>query len=193
MNIRGNQLHQETDRKLRKALLEHLDRENEPTVGRLCEDAGINRSTFYRHYRDVYDLMEQTEREIQHGLIKALATGRQPDSDDLPGPGKAKQIKTLSQDQLLSMIRYVKENRHFYRMYMNTHSGLGMEQGFRSVWENSIKPLFLSSGVYDENRMLYYYEYVKAGVMVVLRRWLERDCPESEEELSRILWRMLRW
>ena len=75
----------------------------------------------------------------------------------------ADRARILRQEQLLSMIRYVKENRHFYRVYTKTHSTLGMEEGFQSVWEKGIKPLFLLSGVYDENHMLYYYEYIKAG------------------------------
>ena len=41
--------------------------------------------------------------------------------------------------------------------------GSNMEEGFQSVWEKGIRPLFLLSGVYDENHMLYYYEYIKAG------------------------------
>ena len=163
MNKRGNQLHRETDRKLREVLLDYISRETEPTISQLCGEAGINRSTFYRHYRDVYDLMDRTEREIQQGLIKSLAIEKFPYEDDLPASEMADRARILRQEQLLSMIRYVKENRHFYRVYTKTHSTLGMEEGFQSVWEKGIRPLFLLSGVYDENHMLYYYEYIKAG------------------------------
>ena len=34
------------------------------TVRELCERTGINRSTFYNHYRDVYDLLEKIEEEM---------------------------------------------------------------------------------------------------------------------------------
>ena len=34
------------------------------TVRELCERTGINRSTFYNHYQDVYDLLEQIENEM---------------------------------------------------------------------------------------------------------------------------------
>lgn len=61
MNAANNQLHWETERRLREGLLRILAQEQEPTVGQLCEVAQINRSTFYRHYRDIPDLMEKTE------------------------------------------------------------------------------------------------------------------------------------
>lgn len=34
------------------------------SVKELCEEAGVNRSTFYLHYKDVYDLQEQLEGEL---------------------------------------------------------------------------------------------------------------------------------
>ena len=34
------------------------------TVKGICEKAEINRSTFYRYYKDPYDLMEQIESEL---------------------------------------------------------------------------------------------------------------------------------
>ena len=49
---------------LRKAFLELLSRKpiQSISVRELCEEAGINRSTFYAHYKDVYDLREQMNR-----------------------------------------------------------------------------------------------------------------------------------
>ena len=74
MNTANNQLHQETERRLRQELLCFLEREQEPTVSELCEAAQINRSTFYRHYRDIPDLMEKTEKEIQKGLFRTVGS-----------------------------------------------------------------------------------------------------------------------
>ena len=42
------------------------------TVKEICEHAEINRSTFYKHYRDVYDLMEKLENEAVEAFEKLL-------------------------------------------------------------------------------------------------------------------------
>ena len=42
------------------------------TVRELCERTGINRSTFYNHYQDVYDLLEQIENEMLGELNEHL-------------------------------------------------------------------------------------------------------------------------
>lgn len=42
------------------------------TVVELCEKAGINKSTFYVHYRDVYDLSEQLEKELTDSIVDSI-------------------------------------------------------------------------------------------------------------------------
>ena len=79
MNTANNSLRQDTDRRIREVLLASLEQGKEPTVGELCAGAGINRSTFYRHYLDVFDLMEKTETEIQKGLAETLISDAEGD------------------------------------------------------------------------------------------------------------------
>lgn len=42
------------------------------TVKELCETAQINKSTFYTHYKDVYDLSDQIESEIVSSVINNI-------------------------------------------------------------------------------------------------------------------------
>lgn len=43
------------------------------TVKELCQRAGVNRGTFYLHYKDVYDLQEQMEAALLADLDELLA------------------------------------------------------------------------------------------------------------------------
>ena len=42
------------------------------SVKELCEEAGINRGTFYAHYTDIYDLLKQMEDDLVADLQKAM-------------------------------------------------------------------------------------------------------------------------
>lgn len=172
MNTANNSLRQDTDRRIREVLLASLEQGKEPTVGELCAGAGINRSTFYRHYLDVFDLMEKTETEIQKGLAETL-------------------ISDAEGEALERLVHYVGGYGSFYRIYLQKHLNDSMEAGFQSYWESHLKPVFLRAGVRDERRMLYYYQFVKAGVMTVLKLWLDGGCRESPEEIAGILRAML--
>ena len=41
-------------------------------VKELCEEAGINKSTFYTHYQDIYDLSEQLEKQAADDVLKEI-------------------------------------------------------------------------------------------------------------------------
>ena len=64
-----------TKKVLREALLECLKNKSikEITVKEICEKAGVNRATFYKHYRDCYDLLEQTEENELEQFRQALS------------------------------------------------------------------------------------------------------------------------
>ena len=175
MNKANNERHQDTERRIREAPLYFTEQDIEPSVADICARADINRSTFYRHYVDIFDLMEKTESEIQRGLFRSFGGEMAFSATENPA------------DLLVPMIRYIGENRHFYRTYMRTHLGSPMENGFARIWEERIRPAFEARGVRDKQRMIYYYEMERAAFMTALRLWLEKDCQESPEEMAEVL------
>ena len=51
---------------LKEALIKLLNEKpiSRITIKELCEEAEINRATFYSHYQDQYDLLDQLEQEM---------------------------------------------------------------------------------------------------------------------------------
>lgn len=62
---------------LKGALLSLLEEEdiNRISVTEITEQANVGRSTFYRYYRDVADLVKQVELELTNGLVAILHAG----------------------------------------------------------------------------------------------------------------------
>ncbi len=174
MNTAGNQIYLETEAKLRKALLFYMEKKKTPTVGQICAHAQINRSTFYRHYQDVFDLMEKTENELQQGLVRILTEG-----------------EDAREGLLEEMIRYIGSYQGFYGVYLIDHAGSSFEAGLQTIWEKKLRPMFRAAGVQDERRMQYYYQFVRAGVSQVLKLWIDGGCAESPEMISGIIKAML--
>ncbi|MBZ0098941.1 MAG: TetR/AcrR family transcriptional regulator, partial [Taibaiella sp.] len=52
------------------------------TVKEICDLAEINRATFYTHYRDPYDLLEQIENELFENMAATVKT-EQSDPNNL--------------------------------------------------------------------------------------------------------------
>ena len=52
---------------------------NRVTVKELCELSEINRATFYKHYRDAYDLLDQLEETFLEDLRQRVGEGARRD------------------------------------------------------------------------------------------------------------------
>ena len=74
MGKSGDQRTRMTKQLIRKAFMELLREKpiQSISIRELCGLAGINRGTFYTHYKDIYDLLEQIEEEMTREIEKAL-------------------------------------------------------------------------------------------------------------------------
>ncbi len=54
------------------------------TVTELCKKADLNKSTFYVHYHDIYDLSEQLETEVIDSILESIC----PPETILTDPGR---------------------------------------------------------------------------------------------------------
>ena len=109
MNTANNQRFQETDRRIRTVMLELIKQKdiNKITVNDICKGCGINRSTFYAHFVDIYDLMDKMQMEIYQDIQESFKeVDFQPDN-------------FLTPDYLVILFNHIRRNRLFYRVYLD--------------------------------------------------------------------------
>lgn len=65
---------EKTKRSIKNAFIELRSRKSleRITVKEVCEKAEINKSTFYSHYQDIYDLSDKLETEVVESIIGSL-------------------------------------------------------------------------------------------------------------------------
>ena len=131
------------------------------TVTQLCAKADINRSTFYAHYLDVYDLKEKLEQGFFEE-ISALFQVKQWDNFML------EMMRALQKNSDFCQSLFGKYgNREF--MYQCVNSWLDMSQPERKEKEHW--------------RLL----FVTSGAAAVTGSWIQGGMKESPEEISHIL------
>ncbi|MGM9662309.1 MAG: TetR/AcrR family transcriptional regulator [Oscillospiraceae bacterium] len=177
MNTRNNRRYRDSEKRIQEALLRLMeDQELEDvTVLDICREAQINRSTFYAHYEDIYDLMTKVERLIRQELYEEFRRR---------GVGLQ---NVFHHDHLLCFLRHMEKNRNFYRICLRHRVRFPLKEGFDRLWEEVVKPHCRQFGVTDEGTMLYYLAFYQAGFTSVLRRWVEGGCAEEPEALCPIL------
>ncbi len=143
------------------------------TVKKLCEEAGINRTTFYLHYNDTEQLLLETEDDI----IKAA-------SDMIIGPDRSQ----TSLECISNFLNYVQRNSLHFRTLLTFKDSEAFVQKFSSDVVAAIKPTMDSSISDDKKEYLLYFALV--GCLAVIREWILSDFRTPATEMAALLERM---
>lgn len=141
------------------------------TVKLICETAKVNRSTFYAHFADIRDMLEHMQNYLSEEMINSYASIITIDGD------------TLSGQILPSLVHHVKEHHFFYKISLAQQLDFPSKKGYEKILE-ILAPFYTSESEAD---FQYYFTYFQAGLTMVLRRWVENDCFESEEYMVKLL------
>ena len=164
-----------TKRKLSKSLISLLTSKSitEIDVSELCEKAGINRTTFYKHYASLYHLLDelivQFFKRIET-LFLSLSSGENTTS------------------KVAYLLKYLKQNREFVTIIMNNNSFSSISE--RLIELNFICNLINSNIQYRKNAYVsedYYVDFIISGWIAAIRRWVNENCDLDVNTLARLL------
>ncbi|MDR2197646.1 MAG: TetR/AcrR family transcriptional regulator [Coriobacteriales bacterium] len=160
---------------LRDALVEQMqDRHiSAITVKSLCEQADVNRSTFYLHYRDQYDLLKQVEAEVLDTLRERLDKQAELDSR---GP--------VSLSAMTGIMEYARENAALARALLSENSDIGFKQDVMQLAhlvDTSI------ASAYDQRVREYIATYAVHGAIAVAEKWLRDGTREPTGQIAQLL------
>lgn len=167
------------EKKIKRAFYDILSRKSIDRIRtqEIIEAAGINKSTFYSHYRDKYDLLTSIGSDTADILYPALVkifTGMLSDEPDSNVEGEALQY--------LSEI-FTQYERYF-RVVMRDLSGAM----FASQLSDRIEEIWLTQGIADPSEI--YYSYLINAITYILigtiEKWVRRDCADPHSELKRL-------
>ncbi len=173
MNTKNNQRFQDNEKKIKECLVCMLDTQDisEITVRSICEAANINRTTFYSHYKDVYDLLDKLEQKTNASLMA------QYDASQLNG------TFFTTAEYILPFLNFIRDHQSFYRACLNKRKSFPIEVGFEPLWNKAVKPNALQKGITSEEEMMYYFIFYQAGITMCLKRWVDHGCQEPPEQI----------
>lgn len=175
MNKKNNRQYQGSAIRMEESMLQLMNcfSFEKITVKMICDKAGVNRSTFYAHYADIYDMIEQMEKNLRKELMKGY-----------PVPGS---VKPLSIESFIPFLTFICDHRDFYRVALRTRREFPLKQGFEPLWNQIVKPLCQRAGILSEKEMMYYWVGFQAGYTMILKSWVENDCTEKVEQIAEII------
>ena len=175
-----------TQAKIRAALTKLLPEKGLAgiTVSDICRAADINRGTFYSHYTDKFDLMDQQIKGLTDDLTRIVLG-----DDDADAGASDDGCALFSKARVVECMRYVSDNYAFIAAITSN----GSDSTLREYVKELIGKLFEQSAqargmelAYEQDE--YGREMLLSGVTAVFWLWLTKGCPESPEEITEIAW-----
>lgn len=177
MNSKNNLRFQQTERKIRDIFSDLLKKKefSKITVREICSLADINRTTFYLHHEDVYELMQCIESDMYHYFMIIFTS-----------PGENYCLR----ERFLRLFSFIKENQDFYRAYLSSQKKPSIfDYALLPASDIRMQKFMRQSGISSVSEYEYCQTFFLAGLTAFIQKWLDSGCLESEEELLQFLTR----
>lgn len=176
-----------TKRLIRDALTELMEEKGFEgiTVRDLTQKADINRGTFYLHYRDKYDLLEQSEAEIINE-IKNLTNKINP-LDALKFTGQGEPFPFI-----INLFEYLHENSSFMKVVLGPNGDAAFQVKMKEFIKNTFQQT-IASKIKEEDMLVpleFLISYVSSAHLGVIQHWLESGMKKSPRDMAMILSRI---
>jgi AcrR family transcriptional regulator len=152
------------------------------TVQDIVKHAGINRATFYRHYQDKFDLLDQYAEAVYQLPYDP------PDSGALAGE-QADGEKTIA--GFARMLEHIRGHARFFRVMLGKNGDPAFADKIRQYIQKRIRRSMPEAVLSDKNSADLFLSYVSSGSLGALSWWLENEMPYSPEELAEHLYRLI--
>lgn len=166
MNTPNNRRRRESRKRIEEAFIQLIQQKelNEISVTEVCQTAGVNRTTFYANYVDLYDLAEAVQKHLEEEVRNLYQEEWEQGSGS---------------HDFLKLFRHIRENPLFYKTYFK----LNRDGNFRFA-DYSIEE---AASRFDSRHIEYHIAFFGNGLNAVIRKWLDNGCRETPEEMVSII------
>lgn len=176
-----------TAQKMDEAFLALLDRKDFAyiTVKEICEQAGVNRSTFYLHYETIGDLLEESIEYLNRDFHSHMNPANSVLGERL-ATCPEEELCFITPEYLLPYLSYIKAHRRLIRTALANTGTLRLNETYRQMFCHVFVPILTRYHVPAEEQHYMMAFYVQ-GLIAIVREWLKTDCSDSVEHVAAIM------
>ena len=155
------------------------------TVSELCAEAGVNRSTFYLHYENTQDLLQETTAYLMQDFMSVFPV----DAADIHKRlefGDPGELNFIHDQYLHPYLAYIRDNRRVFSAVLSHPSTFRFEDIFQKLFDGIFNPI-LERYRYPAQDRKYVLMFYLNGLTAIVQEWLKDDCQKSLEEVSGLI------
>ena len=177
-----------TAKKMDKALISLLEEKSFEyiTISEICKRANVNRSTFYLHYENTIDLLNETARFLLDGFMAYFDDEQKSIAKKLM-ESTLDELNFISDGYLQPYLTYIKDNKSVFSTVLLHSVSFGFNEIFQKLYENIFNPI-LERYDYPISDRRYAMMFYLNGITAVVTEWLKDGCEKTIEEVSQIIY-----
>ena len=170
-----------------KALLSLLEKKpfEYITISEICEDAGVNRSTFYLHYENTADLL----KEAMAYVLDDFASYFSVDMESIASKYEncdLRELNFINEKYLHPYLSFIKENQRLFVAVLSQPEAFDSKAVFQRMFDHIFSPI-LDRFHYPKDEQHYVMMFYLNGITAIITEWLKEDCWKSIEDISSII------
>lgn len=144
------------------------------SISELCEEAEINRTTFYRHYQTVHDVLMEIELDYMNEFY------------EVPAPtNNTKDIRQYA----VRMCNFLYDNSEIAKLFIKNNT----DNDFRLLFQNFADDFLSSRLVHykgkavNANTLRLMTTFFSYGIYSMVRQWLIEEIPMTPDEVADLI------
>lgn len=148
------------------------------TITELCEEADINRATFYAHYTDQYDLLRQIEQELVSDINAYIANYRFDENE------------SEFLQMLEKIFEYIKSNAEVCSVLLGENGDSNFQKDVMMIVRKQSLAEWTARKTVKEEEAQYLYTYVANGCIGIILNWLHNGMEKSTHDMAVMVGRL---
>ncbi|AND83660.1 TetR family transcriptional regulator [Clostridium tyrobutyricum] len=146
------------------------------SIKEICEDADINRATFYSHYKNQYDLLKQIENETINDINQYLSSYDSKSKNYIPF------------DPIEKILEYIKKNSELFNLLINSNGDTNFQQEIiKIIGQQNIALINDNINLLKKEEAEYIFYFLASGSIGIIQKWLREGMKKPIKEMAEFI------
>ncbi len=152
------------------------------TIGEITKTAQINRGTFYLHYQDKFDLLDQIEQQLFDDF--GIHLGKLQSSYS-PHYTFEKQQENLAS----ALFSFIELHSPILKIFLSDHGRAGFHIRFRDAFSEMVRVNLEKKEGFRANLNIpleYFLSFITSAFLGLIEQWVENDLDKTPQEMTEL-------
>lgn len=151
------------------------------SIKEICHIANVNRSTFYLHYSNMNDLLEETIKSLNLSFNSHFNS--KENENTIISKDNLEDLLLINDDNLIPYLNFIKENKNIYKVLKNHPQLFNASKTYEQMFKKLFVPIMNRFGL-DEKWHKYLMDFYISGLTSIVFDWVYDDCKIPVQEVS---------